>query len=61
MITNLYMKNTFLLEEGFLKDKERAFFENISVDMDDNAATMALHQLTDYLSRYYGDYTVGRI
>lgn len=48
------MKNTFLLEEGFLKDKERAFFENISVDMDDNAATMALHQLTDYLSRYYG-------
>lgn len=22
--------------------------------MDDNAATMALHQLTDYLSRYYG-------
>lgn len=54
LITNLYMKNTFLLEEGFLKDKERAFFENISVDMDDNAATMALHQLTDYLSRYYG-------
>lgn len=54
LITNLYMKNRFLLEEDFLKDKEREFFESVCVDMDDNAATLALYQLTDYLYRYYG-------
>ena len=53
LITNLYMKYLFLVEEGFLKDKERAFFESVSADMDDTAATMAIHQLTDYLYRYY--------
>ncbi len=54
LITNLYMKYHFLIEEDFLKDKERDFYESVSVDMDDNAATMALYQLSDYLSRYYG-------
>lgn len=54
LITNLYMKYHFLVEEDFLKDKERDFYESVSVDMDDNAATMALYQLSDYLSRYYG-------
>ena len=34
--------------------KEQDFYESVSVDMDDNAATMALYQLSDYLSRYYG-------
>lgn len=53
LITNLYMKYHFLIEEGFLKDKEKDFYESISVDMDDNAATMAIYQLSDYLSRYY--------
>lgn len=47
------MKYHFLIEEGFLKDKEKDFYESISVDMDDNAATMAIYQLSDYLSRYY--------
>lgn len=53
LITNLYMKYYFLIEEGFLKDKEKDFYESISVDMDDNAATMAIYQLSDYLNRYY--------
>ena len=53
LITNLYMKHRFLIE-GFLKDKDRDFFESVCVDMDDNAATLALYQLADYLSRYYG-------
>ena len=48
------MKYHFLIEEDFLKDKERDFYESVSVDMDDNAATMVLYQLSDYLSRYYG-------
>lgn len=54
LLTNLYMKSSFLIEEGFLKDKDKDFFESVSVDMDDNAATMALYQLADYLSKYYG-------
>lgn len=54
LVTNLYTKYTFLLEENFLKGNDRAFFESVSVDMDDNAVTMALHQLTHYLCSYYG-------
>ena len=38
LITNLYMKYHFLIEEDFLKDKEQDFYESVSVDMDDNAA-----------------------
>ncbi|MCI9595526.1 MAG: hypothetical protein HFG51_15680, partial [Lachnospiraceae bacterium] len=30
------------------------FFQSVSADMDDMTATMALHQLSLYLSRYYG-------
>lgn len=54
LLTNLYMKNRFLLEEGFLKDRDREFFERVSPEMDDNTATMAIYQLSNYLSAYYG-------
>ncbi len=50
----LYSKHQFLLEEGGLNDREKDFFNSISVDMDDVAATMAIHELCFYLSRYYG-------
>ncbi len=34
--------------------KERKFFEDVSVDMDDVTATFAVYQLSLYLSRHYG-------
>jgi len=37
-----------------LDEKEREFFEKISADMDDVEAALAVHQLSLFLSRYYG-------
>ncbi len=54
ILSNLYSANRFLMEESILDDKERKFFEDVSVDMDDVTATFAIHQLSLYLSRYYG-------
>ncbi len=54
ILSNLYSANRFLLEEDFLDDKERKFWGDVSVDMDDVTATFAVHQLSLYLSRYYG-------
>lgn len=45
MIVNLYSDFYFLLQEGFLDEKEEAFFRRISADMDDADATEALSQL----------------
>ena len=44
----------FLLEGDILNEKEKKFFDAVSVDMDDVTATLALNQLSLYLSRYYG-------
>ncbi len=53
-LTNLYSKYRFLIEQGILDAQELLFFQSVSADMDDMTATMALHQLSLYLSRYYG-------
>ena len=37
-----------------LNEKEKRFFDSVSVDMDDVTATLSLYQLSLYLSRYYG-------
>ncbi len=54
ILTGLYSENYFLLDSGILDDKEQEFFGKISADMDDVEATLAVHQLCLYLSRYYG-------
>ena len=54
ILTNLYSKNKFLLQEGILDDKEKLFFQSVSADMDNMTATMAIYQLSLYLSHYYG-------
>ncbi len=53
ILSNLYSKNEFLLESGCLNEKEKKFFENVTAEMNDATATMAIHQLSLYLSRYY--------
>ena len=58
IITNLYSANRFLMGEGILDEKERDFFEAVSVEMDDTTATLSLNQLSLYLSRYYGRKTI---
>lgn len=54
ILSDQYSEYEFLLEEGVLNDRERDFFLSVSVDMDDVAATMAIHELCLYLRRYYG-------
>ena len=54
ILTNLYSNCRFLLETELLDEKEKSFFASVSIDMDDVTATLALHQLSGYLSRYYG-------
>lgn len=54
VLTSLYIQNSFLRDSDVLTDKDREYFDRISVDMRDSDATMALHQLSDFLYRYYG-------
>ncbi len=54
ILTNLYSQYDFLLKENHLDDKEKKFFESITADMGDMEATLAIHQLSLFLSRYYG-------
>ncbi len=54
LLSNLYSQNHFLLESGILDDREKKFFSDVSVDMDDTTATMSIYQLSLFLSHYYG-------
>jgi hypothetical protein len=53
VLTDIYNKNQFLLDSGLLTEEERRYFKGISTDMDEINATMALHKMSDFLSRYY--------
>ncbi len=54
LLTSLYSDNHFLIESGILTPSEKVFFESISANMGDAEATLALHELSKYLCRYYG-------
>lgn len=55
LLTNLYVKYSFLKKSDALIDADRAYFDRILLtDMDDSDATLALYQLSDFLYRYYG-------
>ena len=53
LIVSLYSKYSFLQESDVLTDIDRDFFSRISIDMKETVATSALHNLSDYLQRYY--------
>lgn len=53
ILTNLYIEHYFLRDSEVLTDKDREYFDRISMDMRDSDATTALHQLSDFLYRYY--------
>ena len=54
IITNLYNKYHFLRDSEVLTDRDREFFDRVSMDMRESEATSALYQLSDFLCRYYG-------
>lgn len=54
ILTDLYADYTFLMKSDVMETSDREFFHRISPDMGDVEATLALHNLSKYLSRYYG-------
>ena len=54
IMTGLYSKNSFLRDSEALTDKDKAYFDRISKEMDDVDATLALHRLSEFLYRHYG-------
>ena len=54
IVTNLYNKYYFLRDSEVLTDKDREYFDRVSMDMRETDATSSLYQLSDYLYRYYG-------
>lgn len=58
MLSDIYSRYRFLLEGDTLDEREKKFFNAVSVDMDDVTATMALGKLCEYLSRYYEKKTI---
>lgn len=53
LLENVYQQFRFLLQEDILSEKERRYFESVGTSMTDAAAAIALHNLSDYLGRYY--------
>lgn len=54
LLTKLYTDHEFLLDSDVLYEADRNYFKRVSEEMDDSDASLALHQLADYLYRYYG-------
>ncbi|MDE6845121.1 MAG: ATP-binding protein [Lachnospiraceae bacterium] len=53
LIASEYSRCAFLLEGDCLTEQEKDTFRRKSIDMGDVDATLALHQLSEYLCRYY--------
>ena len=53
ILVGLYAKYSFLLNSDLLYDTEKQYFKRINMDMSEVDATSALHNLSDYLHRYY--------
>lgn len=54
LITDVYVQYDFLRDSKVLTDKDQAFFDQVSMNMEDSVATLALHRMSDFLYRYYG-------
>jgi hypothetical protein len=55
ILTNLYNQFAFLRDSDVLTENEKAYFDKVSWDMNESIAASALHQLSMFLSRYYGE------
>lgn len=53
IIEDVYNKNVFLLEGGYLTENEKVYFRSVTNDMEETTAVWALHKMSDFLSRYY--------
>ena len=54
LLTDLYSRNSFLLEGELLTGEEKVFFRSVTMDMPQVVATLAVHKMSEFLYRYYG-------
>ena len=54
LLTKLYNQNRFLLERELLNENEKNYFLSVNEKMEEVVASVAIHNLSDFLSRYYG-------
>lgn len=54
ILQDLYIKNRYLLDSDKLSDVEKQKYKKLEETISIHDAAMALHQLSDYLHRYYG-------
>ncbi len=54
LLTDLYRRNRFLLKGDLLSEKEKEEYENISKDMPEVVAAMAIYKMSEYLFCCYG-------
>ena len=55
ILTNLYIKYSYIRDSDVLTDADRIYYDRIlSWNMSDSDATSAIYQMSDYLQRYYG-------
>lgn len=55
IIRNLYVQASFLRDSEVLTEADRRYFDKIllSEEVGDDVLTSSLHQLSDYMSRFY--------
>ena len=58
MLMKEYEKYSFLLESDVLSDSEKRYYMRMKEDMKTLDVNMSLHNLSDFLSRYYGKKTI---
>lgn len=58
ILADLYTDCSFLLGSDALRDGDKEFFRRVSADMGDVEASLAIHNLSKYLSLYYGKKTI---
>ena len=54
ILVKLYAQYEFLLDENILRQRDKDFYEQVTYGMDEVTASLAIQNLSDYLSRYYG-------
>ena len=53
LLADLYIKNDFLKNSGFLAAPEIEYFDRVSKNMPEANMAVALHKLCDFMQRYY--------
>lgn len=54
LITRLYVQYAFIRDCSFMTESDRHMFDMVSIDMDEDTATAAINQMSEFLWRYYG-------